>query len=94
MAQREWRAGLTISLDPDAVEDYEFDFTQWMDGETGLIATEVHENCAASIVGSIENNIVVVRVSQVTQNASVTVRVESGTGRRNDFTTYFRPVQQ
>lgn len=90
----DWLPGLTIALDPDAVEDYEFDFSEWMEGETSIVAAAIHENCTASVVGNVVDGVVVVRVSEVTQNALVTVRVESTSGRRNDFTTYFSPVQQ
>ena len=55
---------------------------------------DVTENCAASIVGNVENGVVVVRVGEVVAGAFVTVRVEAASGRRNDFTINFRPIEQ
>lgn len=94
MSEREWLPGLTIELDPDAVEDYEMDFTNWLSGEASVLASETHENCTASIIGNIVENVVTFRVSAVEKGASVTIRVESPSGRINNFTTYFTPVEQ
>lgn len=94
MSERDWLPGLTISQDPNAVEDYEMDFTNWLDGETNELAEALPTNCTASIVGNINANVVRFRVSAVAEGAFVTVRVTSSTGRKNDFTTYFRPIEQ
>lgn len=92
--ERDWLPGLTLSLDPDAIEDYEMEFTRWLRGET-LSSVEVAAvNCTAALRGAIVDTLAVVRVQSVAAGASVTVSPVSSTGRRNDFTINFRPKQQ
>jgi hypothetical protein len=94
METRDWLPGLTIPLDPDAVEDYEMDFTSWLDGELTLAAVVEAENCTGNLLSDADSAAVTFRVSEVTPGAFVTVRVESTSGRVNNFTTYFTPVEQ
>jgi hypothetical protein len=94
MDTRDWLPGMTIELDPDAVEDYEMDFTAWLDGEVGITATVEPQNCTAILVSDVDSAAVTFRVSEVTNGATVTLRVESASGRVNNFTTYFTPVEQ
>lgn len=90
--ERDWLPGLTISLDPDAIEDYEFDFNTWLRGETLSNVELVYENCTASQRGALVEGVSVIRVEAVELDAFVTVRPVSNTGRRNDFTIKFKPV--
>ena len=92
--ERDWLPGMTISLDPDAIEDYEMDFARWLRGETLASVSVIHENCTAVQHGALQESVVIVRVSEVTAGASVTIRPVSAGGRRSDFTINFKPKPQ
>jgi len=90
MSDVTWLPGLSIPMDPDAILDYEFDLTKWLDGDTLASATASAVNCEAVARTAVADNIVVFRVSNATKGASITVRVTTVSGQVDDMTVYFR----
>lgn len=87
-----WSRGLTLDKDPDAVEVYRWDFSQWLDGEVISSAQAIAEAPLVATVDSFTSTTVDVRVSggQVGKRLGVTCRVTSSNNRVQDRTIYFR----
>lgn len=88
-----WKPNLTLPLDPDASEIYQWDWTDWLDGET-LVNPPLIE-AAAGITATLYYlgaSTVDVRVAGGTPGTTyaVTVRATSAThARRRDRTVRF-----
>jgi carbohydrate-binding DOMON domain-containing protein len=93
MTENKWYPGITIGIDPDAILDYTLDFTQWLEGGAlaGVVASAT--NCICG-VASVSGNTAKVRVSAVTEGASVKLRATTADGQADDFTVRFMPAQQ
>lgn len=91
-----WSRGLTLDKDPDAVEVYTFDFTQWLDGEAITSAQALADAPLTASVDAFTASSVDVRVSggTVGKRLGVTCRVTSSNGRVQDRTIYFRIREQ
>ena len=87
-----WQDGLTLTQDPDAIRDYLFDFTGWLEGETVASAAILATNCTASISTTASTS-VKIRVSAVQQGATVKVTPTTNSGQKDDFSVAFRVVQ-
>ena len=88
-----WKPGLTLPLDPHASEIYQWDWTDWLDGETlvnpPLIEADAGITAALYYLGA---STVDVRVSGGTPGTTyaVTVRATSAThARTQDRTVRF-----
>jgi hypothetical protein len=92
--EREWLLGMTISIDEDAILDYEPDFTNWLDGETLAQVQIAPANCEAELRGAVGLTSFTVRVSQVRLGAAVTLQVTTSSGQYDEFTIFFRPIKQ
>lgn len=88
-----WRAGLTVPHDPDAIEDYRWDWSAWLGAATlsavtvlppeGITVTEIVAARAATTCD--------LRVQGGTAGTvyPVTLRVDASDGRRQDRTVIF-----
>lgn len=88
-----WKPGLTLDVDPDASEIYQWDWSDWLDGETlvnpPVIVAEAGITATLYYLGS---TYVDVRISGGTAGTSysVTVRATSAPkGRITDRTVRF-----
>lgn len=88
-----WSDGLTLKLDPNAVEDYRFDWNDWLGTETIATAVAISESCQAAVQFS-ENGRVAVRVWAALAGAKVTCRVTSNAGRVQDRTIHFEVIER
>ena len=91
--QIKWTPGMKIQMDPDAVLDYTFDFTEWLDGGTLAAVNATPTNCVA-VAAAIEGATVKVRVSNVQSGASVKLRATMADGQADDFTVGFLPTSK
>ena len=88
-----WRAGLTLPHDPDAVEDYRWDWAAWLGAATlsavtvlpvtGLSVAEVATartgtTCDLRVQGGVAGTVY-----------AVTLRADASDGRRQDRTVLF-----
>ena len=92
MKSIKWSRGLTLDKDPDAVEVYRWDFSQWLDGEVISSAQALAESGITASVDSFTSTTVDIRVSggQVGKRLGVTCRVTTNNNRVQDRTVYFR----
>lgn len=92
MSTIQWKRGIALPQDADAIRDYTFDFTQWLESETIASATVSASNCTAAITASTTTT-VKVRVSAVGNQASITVTPTTNGGQKDDFSINFNLVQ-
>lgn len=91
----EWTPRLLFDHDPDAIEVYRVDWSEWLDGETlvqsAVFPTEINAVIVASTTTTVD-----IRVSGGALNATaeVTVRADSSGGRRQDRTLRFRVLRR
>lgn len=85
-----WKEGLTIPIDPDAVEDFSVDWAGWLGAEDSLsgVAAINSVNLSAS-PPTVEGKSSIVRMSGFSTPASVTLRATSTSGRVADRTIKF-----
>lgn len=88
-----WSDGLTLKLDPNAIEDFRLDWNDWLGTETITNALALAENCAAVVQFSAEGR-VAIRVSDALPGAKVTCRVETNAGRRQDRSINFEVIER
>jgi len=93
MSEVQWQVGLTLQADPQAVRDYRFDFSEWLDDDTIANATVVATNCTAAVRNQDDSN-VTIRVSEVTKGAGVTLEITTAGGQFDNFTTFFTPFDK
>ena len=93
-----WKPGLTLPLDPNASEIYQWDWTDWLDGETlvnpPVIEAEAGITATLYFLGV---STVDVRIEGGTAGTTyaVTVRATSATSaRRTDRTVRFAVAEQ
>lgn len=94
MTQIEWYPGIVVTMDPDAVLDYELDFAEWLGDKTLAAHTVTATGCEATTAAGSTATSVAFRVANVVAGATVTVRVEMGDGQKDDFTVRFRPQEK
>ena len=84
----EWTRGLSLPMDTHSVRDFVLDFTSWLDSEliTNVVLTPT--NCAA-VEASRTGTTVKVRVSAVTANAILHIRLTTNSGQVEDFSIRF-----
>lgn len=86
----------TIDRDPNAVLDYKFDLTRWLDAQADSLATavEVPSKTVGIVVDSVTivGKTIVIWVSggTVGSPASATVRFTTAGGRTDDRTLFFK----
>ncbi len=88
-----WSDGLTLKLDPNAIEDFRLDWNDWLATETITSALALAENCAAVVQFSAQGR-VAFRVSEALPGAKVTCRVQTNNGRQQDRTIHFEVVER
>ena len=89
-----WVDGLTLKFDPNAIEDYRFDWNDWLGTEMITNAMAIPANCDAVVQFSAEGR-VAVRVSNATApTAAVTCRVTTNSGRVQDRTVNFEVIER
>lgn len=93
MATIEWTPQmLPFDKDPDDVDDYPWDFTDWLAGDTldGASCQAISDDLTASIASTTSTGLTL-RVSGGTlgQTAAVTVRAVSNGGRQADRSIKF-----
>jgi len=88
-----WSDGLTLKLDPNAIEDFRLDWNDWLGAETITSALALAENCAAVVQFSAQGR-VAIRVSEALPGAKVTCRVQTNNGRQQDRTIHFEVVER
>lgn len=93
MAEVDWEKDLVLEQDPQAILDYECPFERFLNGETLASVELIAENCTAT-QRAITASSIVVRVREVRHNASVTLRVVTGSGQQDDFTLHFTPIEK
>lgn len=91
----EWSPRLLLDHDPDAIEVYRVDWTEWLDGETLAASAVFASEITAQIVATTSTT-VDIRVSggALGATAEVTVRADSSLGRRQDRTLRFRVLRR
>ncbi len=92
MSTVQWKPGLAIAQDPDAVRDYAIDFAEFLEGET-LASVVVTPTACTATKQSSDDASVKVRVSAVTAGASVTIHITTSSGQVDDRTINFTPAQ-
>lgn len=88
-----WYDGLSLKLDPNAIEDFRLDWNDWLGTETITNALALAESCAAVVQFS-ENGRVAIRVSSALPGAKVTCRVTTNGGRQQDRTIHFEVIER
>ena len=88
-----WYDGLTLKLDPNAIEDYRLDWNDWLAGETITNAIVLPFNCSAVVQFSAEGR-VAIRVSNALPGAKATCRVTTSGGRQQDRTIHFEVIER
>lgn len=94
MTQIDWYSGIVVTMDPDAVLDYEMEFADWLGNKTLASHTVTAVNCEVTAVTAPTATSVAFRVAEVSVGASVKVRCETGDGLIDDFTIRFRPQEK
>jgi hypothetical protein len=93
MKSTTWVDGISLKLDPNAIEDYRFDWNDWLGTETITNAMAIPTNCEAVVQFSAEGR-VAVRVSNALPGAAATCRVTTNTGRVQDRTINFEVIER
>lgn len=88
-----WSDGLTLKLDPNAIEDFRLDWNDWLDTETITSALALPESCSAVVQFSAQGR-VAIRVSDALPGAKVTCRVQTNAGRQQDRTIHFEVIER
>lgn len=84
-----WKSGITIPMDPQAVTDYEIDFTSWLNGGAINTVTATALGCSVDQPEVVEN-VATFRVhSLVSSQGRVTLRVLAEDGQQEDFSVRF-----
>ena len=87
-----WRLGLTISIDPDAVKDYLFDWTDWLGTDT--IASYVLTPAAGMTLPTESNTATGVTAwVTFTTTADLKCHIVTAAGREDDRTVTFEVVE-
>lgn len=83
-----WVPGLSISKDPDAVLDYPFDWSTWLDGDTISSHTITADSGITVDSSSATTSVVTVWLSGGTAGASYSVacRITTAAGRTDERT--------
>lgn len=93
MSTINWYPGIKVNVDPDAILDFTFDFTTWLEGSTIADCEVIAEECEAAVTVQ-SPTLVRIRVQAFTGKGSATVRPTAVDGQRDDFTIKFNPKQQ
>lgn len=88
-----WYDGIVLKLDPNAIEDFRFDWNDWLAGETITNAIVLPFNCSAVVQFSAEGR-VAIRVSAALPGATATCRVTTNNGRQQDRTINFEVIER
>lgn len=92
------RGNAWIAKDPDAELDYPFNWGDWLaDVGDAMVSVEfIAEGVTAAPIGIPENGVAGVMVSggEVGQAASVTGRIVTAEGRKDDRTLHFKIVER
>lgn len=85
-----WHRGITLPQDPNAIVDYEIDFTKWLAAEGSITSvTAVAVGCTVNQPDE-ANNIVQFRVSDLEQySCRVTLHLTAADGQEADFSIRF-----
>lgn len=91
----DWRPGLTLPHDPQAIEDYVLDSTDWLGAETIASAEAIADGLTAT-AGAPTGAVVPFRISggDVGTFGAVTIRVVTSSGRSRDRTIRFKVGQE
>lgn len=85
-----WRPGLAAPLDPDAIEDYRWDWSAWLGAATlaAITVSAADGITAAEITAARTATTCDIRVQAATVGAvhAVLVRADASDGRRRDCT--------
>lgn len=87
-----WSPGLKFDLDPSAVEDFQMDFSRWLEGEPLADATVTSDDATAVLQLFTSSGVVSVRVSGgvVGVLGMVSVVATSLSGRVTERSFYIR----
>lgn len=88
-----WYDGIVLKLDPNAIEDFRFDWNDWLAGETITNALVLPEHCSAVVQFSAGGR-VAIRVSDALPGAKATCRVVTNNGRSQDRTVTFEVIER
>lgn len=93
MRTTRWTDGVTLKIDPNAVEDFVLDWSAWLGAETIAGAVALPALCQAVVQSSV-GGLVTVRVSAALPGAKATCRVTTNTGRVDDRTLSFEVLER
>ena len=93
MSVKQWQYGMALSVDPQAIRDYQWGFADWLENDTIANAQVEAVNCTAVKRSNTEAD-VTVRVSEVRVDASVTIQLTTASGQYDNFTIFYNPVDR